>query len=224
MNILCNKEKLERIKIESFGKKLWDNRELKNPCIDSMLAYNAAYTASELSDLEKAEYYYKIASTQSGAPLASRFLGPLMQGKEGDHRTSAEKFLLIALDGYDEDPYVCQTLSVDLLKKIKNQNLAETVSRLRREEDSLPSLRDTKNPLASGNSTCHEAIIRAMKQIYLAHLTEVARTRSDLEDGDALIRAGLLDSIPSIRDQDGWTVVRDKNGLWQYRKPLKIDK
>jgi hypothetical protein len=47
-----------------------------------MIAYNAAYTASELGEQEKAEYYYKIASLQSGSPGASKFLGPLMQAKE----------------------------------------------------------------------------------------------------------------------------------------------
>ena len=55
---------------------------LKDPCRDDMLAYNIAYTANELGDAKKAELYYKIASMNHDAPLASRFLGPLMRARE----------------------------------------------------------------------------------------------------------------------------------------------
>jgi hypothetical protein len=70
------------IEKEDFGKKLWENSTLKDPCLDSMIAYNSAYTASELGDQEKSGYYYKLASMQAGSPGASRFLGPLMQARE----------------------------------------------------------------------------------------------------------------------------------------------
>ena len=73
---------MQKIDREVFGKKLWDDAMLKDPCRDDMLAYNIAYTANELGDAKKAERYYKIASTNSGAPLASRFLGPLMRARE----------------------------------------------------------------------------------------------------------------------------------------------
>jgi hypothetical protein len=48
MENLCDASKLARIQKEDFGKKLWENTELKDPCLDSMIAYNSAYTASEL--------------------------------------------------------------------------------------------------------------------------------------------------------------------------------
>jgi hypothetical protein len=56
---------MNSINKEDFGKKLWENTILKDPCLDTMIAYNTAYTASELGEQEKAEYYYKISSMQS---------------------------------------------------------------------------------------------------------------------------------------------------------------
>ena len=94
----CDQNKIQIIIKEEASKKLWDNNVLKDPCKDGMLAYNIAYTASELSDIDTAESYYKIASMNHDGPLASRFLGTLARAKEGDHIRSGEKFLLIAIE------------------------------------------------------------------------------------------------------------------------------
>jgi hypothetical protein len=218
---LCDTDKLTRIKKESFGKKLWENNELKNPCLDSMIAYNAAYTASELGEQEKAEYYYKIASLQSGSPGASKFLGPLMQAKEWNHREAAEKFLLIAVDGYDEDPYICHTLSLEILKKLKTTPLSQVVPDLRKQEDRLIPYQDTTNPLTVSNTACNDSLVRAMKQIYLAYITEVGSTRPDLQTSDELIKAKLIKSIPSVKSQDSWNIRKQKDGIWRYEQPQK---
>lgn len=82
MKILCNQSKWELIAKRDFGKSLWEDQSISEPCSDSMIAYNVANVAGTLSELKKAELYYKIASTHKNAPQASRFLGPLMQAKE----------------------------------------------------------------------------------------------------------------------------------------------
>ena len=82
MQTICNTEKLEAISRKEFGKSLWEDPNIAEPCSNSMLPYNVAYVAGALSALEKSGFYYKVASTHKGAPQASRFLGPLMQAKE----------------------------------------------------------------------------------------------------------------------------------------------
>lgn len=61
------------------------------------------------------------------APLVSRFLGPLMTAKSGDSLGAAEKFILIALEGYDEEPYACRTIASEILADIKTKKLSQYV-------------------------------------------------------------------------------------------------
>lgn len=150
------------------------------------------------------------------APGAARFLGPLMRAKAGDLMGAAERFTLLAFDGYDEEPYTCRNFAGELLADIKTRPLASYIYTLRSKEDAIVSPKDAKNPLAQSNSTCEKSISRALKQIYYAYITEVSRDKKDLRTGTALVRAGLIPSIPTIRDQDGWNMIRNNDDNWIY--------
>lgn len=152
----------------------------------------------------------------SDAPGAARFLGPLMRAKAGDFIGAAERFTLLAFDGYDEEPYTCRNFASELLADIKTRPLASYVYNLRAKADTIISPKDTKNPLAQSNSTCEKSISRAIKQVYYAYITEASRDRTDIRTGTALVRAGLIPSIPTIRDQDGWNMIRNSDDSWQY--------
>ncbi len=222
IQMTCDQKKIQAIIHEDASKKLWDNLSLKDPCENGMLPYNLAYTASELSDTDTAESYYKVASMNHDAPLASRFLGTLARAKEGDHREAAERFLLIAIEWYDEEPYICRNIGIELLENMKkNISLKELTSHLREKEKNLIPQKDIKNPLATSGTNCNEWVIRAMKQLYLAYITEVASSHPDIIEGSDLIKAWFLDSIPTILSQDGWDISRWKDNLWKYHPPVQ---
>ena len=221
IQMTCDQNKIKLILKEEASKKLWDNESLKDPCEDGILPYNIAYTASELSHTDDAESYYKIASMNHDSPLASRFLGTLARAKEGDHLSSAEKFLLISIEWYDEDPYICKTLALEILTSMKRDApLKEIISHLREKEKKLIPSKDTKNPLATSGTSCNESLVRAMKQLYLGYIAEVGLKKPDITEASDLVQAWLLDTIPSTLEQDGWDVTRT-DSLWKYRPHIE---
>jgi hypothetical protein len=214
----CDPRKLELVRQSAIEKALWESEAMANTCRDDMLAYNIAYVAGALWEHTKSEYYYKLASTQREWPQASRFLAVLATAKEWDHRSAAEKFLLWAIEGYDEYPLICQSSSVAILQKLKHWSLRELVETLPWVETSLTAPQDTNNPLAKSSTNCYNSALRALKQLYLAYITEITVSRPELTTGDDIIRAGLLSSLPTLEDQKGFTVKKEK-GIWNYRLP-----
>jgi hypothetical protein len=198
----CDQQKIEKIREKDFENSLWNDISLRNPCEDGMLPYYTAYVANELKERDKASSYYKIASMNDDAPLASRFLGPLIRAQEGDHKKAAERFLLIAIEGYDSDPYICRNTALSLLKALKNNALDEIIKTLRKQEESLPEKQDDLNTIAAGETSCHNSIIRAMKQLYLAHINEVSKNYPEIRTGEELIKKGVISSYGTIKEQD----------------------
>ncbi len=184
----CNKEKLNKIVLLDFSQELWGNPELLDPCTNGMLPYNAAIVASELWEFEKAKKYFKIASTHTYAPSASRFLWPLMDGRLWDHKKAWERFLLIAIDGYDEPPYSCRETAMSLLQQSSSGLTDDYIFSLRKIEDWLTEPKDTSNPLATGWSSCYNSVVRAMKQFYLWYIGEKTKDYPDLITWDELLR------------------------------------
>lgn len=70
----CDQQKLDAIKSIGIAGKPWEKSELTNPCTTGELPYQTAYLADQLGEREKAYEYYTIASANSDAPEASRFL------------------------------------------------------------------------------------------------------------------------------------------------------
>ena len=90
----------------------------------------------------------------------------------------------------------------------KNISLKEITNHLREKERKLIPPKDTNNPLATSGTSCNESVIRGMKQLYLAYITEVASSHPDIVDGSDLIQNGTLQTIPSLLTQDGWDIAR----------------
>jgi hypothetical protein len=211
----CNKEKLKEIYTKDFSHELWENQELKNPCIDPMLAYNVAITANELGEYTKARQYFKVASVEEKWPKAARFLGPLMDAKLWDHRSAWEKFLLLAIGWYDETPFSCQNKAWESLIHYKTLSFSGFIDILETVENTIENPKDMSSPIASSGNTCHGFFLRAIKQFYLAFITDVSKNYPDITNGSWLLEKGLLKKIPTLEEQSGWTVIK-KNGQWKY--------
>ncbi len=96
------------------------------------------------------------------APKASQFLSVLMRAKSGNLVDAAKKFLLIAIDGYDEDPYVCRINALEILKKIGNESIItlEKVKWIEKKEKEIQPPKDIHNPLSASATNCHDSTKR----------------------------------------------------------------
>lgn len=213
----CNQEKLKKIYSSEIGSDLWNNQLLKNPCNNSMLAYNVAITANELWEYKKAQQYFKVASLEENGPQAARFLWPLMQAKLWDYKNAWERFLLIAAWAYDEDPFSCQAETTRLLKKYKTQPFEEFIKELWTYEMQLTKPKTKDNIVASSWNTCYGFNMRAIKQFYLAFISEITKDSPEITTWSGILEKWLLKSIPTIQDQSGWTVVK-KDGQWKFQE------
>jgi hypothetical protein len=211
----CNIDQLNRIYALDFSNTLWDDASLKNPCSDPMLAYNVAITANELEEYSKARQYFKIASVEEKWPQAARFLGPLMDAKRWDHRSTGERFLLLAIGWYDETPFSCQKSAWETLIQYKTESLSGLIESLEATEKTLSKPKDMSSPIATSGNTCHGFFVRAIKQFYLAYISEISKDYPEITTGSGLLEKGLIKKIPTIEEQIGWSIIK-KDDQWRY--------
>ncbi len=210
----CDMKKIGVIHTKEMNTTLWNEEDIQNPCNDGMLPYYIAYVASNLWDTKEAEEYYKIASMNTDAPKASRFLWLLMRAKAGDYIEVAKKFLLIAVDGYDEDPYICRSNALEILKKIGNNTTLslETIEWIGRKEKEILPPKDIHNPLAASATNCHDSTMRGIKQLYLSYIRDKSLPFPEISKWEELIEKKIIPFIPILEEQkaswENWTVIK----------------
>lgn len=224
MEKTCDTKKIDIIRKKDINNNLWNEKDIQNPCHDGMLPYYIAYAESNVWNSQKAEEYYKIASMNSDAPKASQFLSILMRAKSGDLLEAAKKFLFIAIDGYDEYPYLCQNTSLDILKKIENDpSISQsTLEWIQKQEKKIHPPKDTHNPLAASATNCHDSTMRWIKYIYLTYIQERSRPFPDITKWEELVTKKIIPFIPKLEEQtikwENWTVIRWSGSTWSYKK------
>ncbi len=216
----CDSEKIQKIEKWWIRSKPWDNAAWKNPCTDWYLPYYAAYIADGLGKRALAQKYYTIASANTDAPQASRFLALLMQWKDGNRLDAALQFFLIASSGYDEAPFTCRDDSLDILSRVQKWKsiTPELITLLEKHDTTIEKPKDTKNPLAASSTNCFDSFHRWAKQFYLAYITEISRASPETIDWASLIKKWLLWTIPKPFWWEDLKVLRGKNGWWEYKK------
>ena len=218
LTILCDGNKIEKIKNREISENLWNDASLKNPCASGMLPYYLGFTTYQMGDNKaKAAEFYKIASMNDDAPKASRILSILALSAEWDYMASAMNFALIGSTGYDTGSYSCQALANSLIEDIiaKRKVNISWVNELKQSEKNLKDTRDEKNPISNSSDNCYDMTTRSIKSIYLSHIADIA-TGTTAKNGDELIRLGKLKTIPTLSAHKGYSV-RLKNGIWEYQ-------
>lgn len=214
---VCDMKKVTQIDSLGFGEELWSREDLKNPCLSWYIPYYMAirYDA-DILDRARAIEYYKLASMHDDAPSASRFLGILAYSSDGNYRDGALSFVLMAAEWDDEDPYLCQALSLRLIKDLSARIpwTVNWIDELEREERLLQPPKDSTNPFALAGWNCYESLERGVKQIYLWYITGLTQD-IDVTTGKELIDLKILDHIPTVQSQSGFTVSK-KNDRWRY--------
>ncbi len=218
IEILCDKEKIEKIEKQEIWEKLWNNTTLKNPCASGMLPYYIGFATYQMGDNKiQSSLYYKIASMNDDAPNASRLLGILALSADWDYLASAMNFALVGSTGYDIEPYTCRDLTTALVRSIGNNKPVNIgwINELQKKEKALKDTRDPKNPISQSSDNCYDMATRSIKQIYLKYIADTAKWTS-AKNGKDLIKLGLFKTIPTISSHSGYTVI-EKNGIWEYR-------
>lgn len=214
---ICDMKKVAVIDTMAFGNELWSREDLRNPCLSGyILYYMAARYDTDILDKEKAARYYKIAGMHDDVPSAARFLWIIAYSTKGNYRDGALSFALIASEWYDEEPYICQNLALQVAQSLSDRIpwTKAWIGDLEKKEKQLRAPQDTSNPLASAGWTCYESLNRSIKQIYLWYITEMSQGL-DIRTWKELIELNVLDHIPALQSYSWYTVVK-KNDIWRY--------
>lgn len=168
--------------------------------------------------------YYKIASMNDDAPKASRLLGILALGAEGDYSASSLNFALLGSTGYDIEPYTCRNISKELIKDISNKRKLDTgwIRELINKKTHLKSNKDPKNIISGAADNCYDMSTRAIETLYLNYVANLAKGTSAKNEND-LIKLGLLKNTEVDVIKNGFTTY-EKDGIWQYRPRINQKK
>ncbi|MBX9808938.1 hypothetical protein K2X92_00930 [Candidatus Gracilibacteria bacterium] len=218
MEILCDKQKIEAIKKRPITDDLQSDPGIKNPCASGSLPYYMGFIIQQMgTNKVEASEYYKIASAQDNAPGASKILGILALSSEGDYMASALNFGLIAVNGYDNSPFTCRSLSENIILDIGSKRILDNgwIGELEKAEKDINTNQYGNSPLANATDNCPEMIQKSIKQIYLAYIAERA-SGTNFTTGEELVKSKLIPLIPTISSQKNYTVYL-KDGTWQYR-------
>ena len=110
----CNLKKVKIIWEENNLKKIWTEDRYKNPCKSYDPPYYLAFIYYFYKkDLEKASYYYKIASANEDSLEWAKILAAIMQWKSGNREKSYFMFLNMAKYIESEDK-VCSKFASEL--------------------------------------------------------------------------------------------------------------
>ena len=142
-----------------------------------MLPYYLAFTLHQTGENKSvSSTYYKIASMNQDAPLASRILSLLALAADGDYRASATNLALIGSTGYDIEPYTCRDLAKSLVRDLIGKRKTDTnwINELIETELTLIDTRDPSNPLSNSSDNCYDMTTRSIKAIYLDHISGLA--------------------------------------------------
>lgn len=89
---------------------------------------------------------------------------------------------------------------------------------LQKIEKVIKAPEDTKNPLATSTTNCYDSMNRGIKQTYLEYITQKSLNFPQIKDGDSLIQQRIIPSLPTPLTHSGFTVKRESDGSWEYRK------
>lgn len=214
MPLFCDMKKIHIISELGPTPNLWKNEDLRNPCKSGTLAYHIGFYGWQLGDNpEIARTYYTIAAMHDDAPEVSRILAVLANNSKEDPKGISLNFTLLALGGYDDEPYQCHTLSQKLLDSIGHTHIDTT---LIQEINTLESsLLPTDNASQRGVKSCYEMLQRALKFFYLAYVTEKSAPYPNVLHADVLVEKNIIPYIPTPQMHSGMTM-KKINNVWNY--------
>lgn len=200
----CNTETVEKIRKEYDLMKIWNNKELENPCKSYKIPFYLAYVYFFYkNDPINAAFYYKVASANKDSLEGAKILAAIMQWKWWDREKSIFMFLTLARSAVDEkkeEDNSCLTL-VKAIEQIKNINW-NIVKEL---EKSLIAIfwkfEEKKEKEFLDSDSCRNYVNKAVREINLYYLDEANKkyfkeTWNNAVMPEDLLKEGYIDYIP----------------------------
>lgn len=124
----------------------------------------------------------------------------------------AENFLIMAATAYDEEPFTCQQLSVNILGILKRGNITKSeILEIEKIEKNLQKFENT----SLGMQMCQTLAERGVKYTYLHFFAEQEKKFGNTDKIEDLLEKIGLDHIPNTQSQGDMTLVK-KNGNWEF--------
>lgn len=218
MELLCDNEKLQKIKDEQFSPDLWKKESLKNPCPTWLISYYIwMHTLLSLSDWKDAHIYYKIASLHDDAPEASKYLSLLALTYSWKPFESAISSFLVSASWYDPAPFICQSAVLDILKSVRRVEDVNTdfIVRLSSLEKNMADTAISSIPESQTATNCVNSFRRWVKAIYIAYVSEKAKNSPEIQDASILVQKKIIPFVPTIKGQE-WYHLLKKWGFWNF--------
>lgn len=213
MHTLCDYEKIFTIIKEPLSYALWNNEELKNPCPSGMLPYYIAFYGGQLgNNYEIAKQYYTIAAMHDDVPEAVRILAVMSNDHKDDPKSTAIKFTLLGVNGFDKEPYQCHAIGEKIIATLDAPTITDadiTVLETMEEQMYIPDENDTE---MRGVNSCYEMMERALKYTYITYITEKSRQYPHATEASELQNIPLV-PVPNMHKD---MTLRKKDGVWNY--------
>lgn len=211
MDVLCDKEKINKILTSKLDNSLWNNPQLQQPCKNWMIPYLIAFYGWQLWwDKSIAKKYYTIASMQSDVPEVSKILAIINQSQEkDDYKNTALNFTLISLWWYDQEPYKCLELANKNFEFLQSKLTTNQIKFLINKEKDLVKPNEKEH---QWKQTCYDMLKRWIKYTYLDFINE---NWKDIENLDQLLQKLWLEKVPATKEQENITLCRRTNH-WDF--------
>ena len=80
----------------------------------------------------------------------------------------------------------------------------------------METIKDESVLEAFSATNCNDNLRRAIKQVYLAYVTQESINYPEIVDGKVLLEQGVIPFIPTISTQSGYNVKKIE-GRWNFR-------
>jgi len=220
MELLCDIQKIQKIKNEPFSPDLWKNESLRNPCPTGLIPYYIwMHALLSLSDGKDAHLYYKIASLNDDAPEASKYLALLALTYSWKPFESAMSSFLVWVSGYDSPPFICQNTVLDILKVIHTPSdiTSEFILKISSLEKNMLDTATPSIPESQTATNCVNSFRRWVKALYITYVSEKAKGFPEIQDASILVQKRLIPFVPTIKGQE-WYRLLKKWGFWNFYK------
>lgn len=202
----CDEKIIERIKNEYNLKKIWNNKEFKNPCKSYKVPFYLAYIYYFYkNDPINAALYYKVSSANDDSLEWAKILAAIMQWKWWDREKSIYMFLTLAssvIDSKKDGDKLCWEI-VNAVEKIDYKkidwNLVKQLETILNK--AFWKFEEKKEKDFLDSNSCKNYVNKTVREINLLYLDK-ANIRYKIDkwasafDSKELFDKGYIDYIP----------------------------
>lgn len=227
----CDAQKLAMIKKEDDLKKLWSNKEYKNPCKTAEIpSWQAFLYYFHLKNTKESATYYKIASTNDDSLEWNKIMVAIMSGKSWEREKSIMMFLTLAKANDAKENEKCQIFSRELQKisfmiyrekKELHSEIIKNLEILRVKNYTFNEEEEAKNVIAGNN--CNNYMNKAIRELNLQYIENgnkkfFEKNNKNADNAKILFQQWFIDFLPTDFQQydDYWIIYYYNTETWNF--------